>query len=272
MVSLRECWASPFRPVLVASAILMGGCAPKIGAKCLVSSDCATNGSRVCDTSQPDGYCTIFNCTDDSCPNNAACVVIDPGVPGCSYNDYGIPSRSSRTLCLATCNSDSDCRQDNGYICASPLDAPWRAIILDNNQSEKVCIVAPTEGTEDAGLDPAPICMPSQVVSSADAASTDGETGTDGQPPLDAQFSFDAEIAEAQATTDAAESGPPVDAAPEAQSIEGEDAESDGGLETADGAPGAGIDAASNTSLDGGADATVDAAADAFAADAPGGD
>jgi hypothetical protein len=251
---------------VLAAAIV--GCAPKIGDHCLVSSDCATNGSRVCDTSQPDGYCTIFNCADDSCPNSAACVVLMPAVPGCSYDDYEAPSRSSRKLCLATCNSDSDCRTDNGYICASPLNSPWSAIILDNNQGEKVCIVAPPEGTPDAGADgAAAICMPGPNMSFADAAAADASS--EGQSLVDGELGSDVE-----APTDAAESGPLVDA-PEAAHSE-DDAGIDAALDAA-GAAGldgailddAGLDAATDALVDG---AAQDAAVDASPADASGGD
>jgi|HubBroStandDraft_1064217.scaffolds.fasta_scaffold20039_3 hypothetical protein len=260
----RPLAASP-RAALVVLAVAIVGCGPKIGDHCLVSSDCATNGSRVCDTSQPDGYCTVFNCMDDSCPNNAACVVLMPSVPGCPYNDYQTPSRSSRTLCMATCNSDSDCRTDNGYICASPLDAPWRAIILDNNQSEKVCIVAPPEGTPDGGAEDAAICMPEPNMSFADAAP---DAPGDGQSLVDVEHAPDVD-----APTDAAETGPLVDAPSEAAQPE-EDAGTDAALDAAgdaglDGSiDDAGLDAATDALFDG---AEQDVGVDASPADASGG-
>jgi hypothetical protein len=43
------------------------------------------------------------------------------------------------------CQSNGDCRTDDGYVCADPRLAPWNAAILDNNQSQSVCI-QPTPG------------------------------------------------------------------------------------------------------------------------------
>ena len=266
-------WASSPRFVLVCSAVALVGCAPKIGDHCLTSSDCATNGSRICDTSQPDGYCTIFNCTDDSCPNHAACVVLQPSVPGCPYDEYDTPSRSTRTLCLATCNSDSDCRTDDGYICASPLQAPWHALILDDNQSEQVCIVAATPGyATDAGASDAAICMPQAVMSMADATSSASDGSRDGTL-ADVESLVDVESpSDVQASMDVTESGPLADAPPEAETTTS-DAGSDAAL---DAASDAGSDAASDDAgLDAATDALVDAAepdATVDAADASGAD
>jgi hypothetical protein len=264
--------ASPAWSVVAVAGLswALAGCQAKIGAHCLVSTDCANNGTRVCDTSQPDGYCTVFNCTDDSCPDNAACVTLQPAVPGCSYNDYDTPSRASRTLCLAHCNSDSDCRTDNGYICANPRNAPWHALILDNNQNEQVCIVAPTPGYGDAGAEDAEVCTPGALSNSAsgDGAAEDdaaSDATVDVVEP-DVLASFDA-----VASFDATESGSSLVDAPAEAETPATDAGSDGGL---DAAFDAGLDAASD---DAGPDAaTLDAAepdaSDAGVPDAPSGD
>ncbi|HKO50071.1 MAG TPA: hypothetical protein VJV79_20210, partial [Polyangiaceae bacterium] len=37
------------------------GCTPKIGDDCSVSTNCSTTGDRLCDITQPGGYCTKFN-------------------------------------------------------------------------------------------------------------------------------------------------------------------------------------------------------------------
>ena len=50
------------------------GCSPKIGDECATALDCSALGDRLCDTTQPGGYCTIFNCEPDTCPEEAACV------------------------------------------------------------------------------------------------------------------------------------------------------------------------------------------------------
>jgi hypothetical protein len=166
-------------------AIAAAGCAPKIGDKCVLSTDCSQQGTLVCDTSQPSGYCTQLNCTNGSCPNDAVCVEFQASVPGCAYDDYQSPSRTGRTFCMAHCNDDSNCRQSDGYICSDPAAGPWNAAILDNNQSQKVCIVA--GGLLSASSTPdAAVCMsyaldaalPTLLDAGIDALEPDAEGGT----------------------------------------------------------------------------------------------
>jgi hypothetical protein len=128
--------------IAVAVALFAGaaGCTPKIGDKCVLSTDCSQQGTLLCDTSQPGGYCTQLNCTNGSCANNAVCVQFQAAVPGCEYQDYASPSRTGRSFCMAHCSGNSDCRQSDGYICQDPSGPPWNAQILDNNQNQNVCI------------------------------------------------------------------------------------------------------------------------------------
>ncbi len=139
------------------------GCTPSIGDKCALSTDCSPQGDRLCDTSQPDGYCTVFNCSGDSCPDKAACVLFNASVPGCGYNDRsgGGGSRVARSFCNARCFSQSDCR--GGYICVDPRKPPWSASILDDDQTQLVCLVVPPGYDPDAAAPPvstAPVCGP----------------------------------------------------------------------------------------------------------------
>jgi hypothetical protein len=143
------------------------GCAPKIGDKCVLSTDCSQQGTLVCDTSQPDGYCTQLNCTNGSCPNDAVCVEFQSSVPGCMYQDYESPSRTGRTFCMAHCSENSDCRQSEGYGCSDPTGAPWNAAILDNNQSQSVCIVGAGLLSEAGSVPDAAVCMSYAVVPDA---------------------------------------------------------------------------------------------------------
>jgi hypothetical protein len=123
-------------------ALALVGCRPSIGDRCTLSTDCSAQGDRPCDTAQPGGYCTALNCTDDSCPDHAVCVLFGASVPGCAYSDYSSPGRFGQSFCMAHCNGDSDCRQGDGYVCANPRSNPWYAAILDDNQNQRVCIAA----------------------------------------------------------------------------------------------------------------------------------
>jgi hypothetical protein len=142
---------------LLGLSFALAGCSPHIGAKCNTNTDCSLQGTLVCDTSQPDGYCTSFNCAPDTCQNEAACVLLDPAVPGCAYDDYNSPNRTARSICLQQCHKNSDCRQSEGYICADPRQPPWNALSVDDDQAQLVCIVAPNYPFSDASTDGPPL-------------------------------------------------------------------------------------------------------------------
>lgn len=89
---------------LVGSAF---GCKPEVGDSCKVSTDCSITGDRLCDTSMPDGYCTIFNCSQGTCPDESVCVEFHPEA-----------ERFARRFCVRGCDKASDCRA--GYACVDP--------------------------------------------------------------------------------------------------------------------------------------------------------
>ncbi len=166
------------------------GCTPSIGDKCVLSTDCSLRGDRLCDTSEPGGYCTIFNCRGNLCPDSAACVLFNASVQGCNYDDRST-SRTGRTFCMAQCQSNSDCR--DGYVCADPRQAPWSAVILDDNQLEHVCIVPPDNGIIGgpmASVYDAGVCSASNPPFTPIDASPIADTGADAPdeagPELDA--------------------------------------------------------------------------------------
>jgi hypothetical protein len=188
------------------SAAALTGCTAKIGAHCVLNTDCGTSGALVCDTSLPNGYCTQFNCTPDVCQNEAACVAFEPSVPGCPYDDYHAPARTTETFCMAQCHSDSDCRQSDGYICADPRQPPWNAAIIDDDQAQLVCIPGVSSSTvlvqeSDGGLPDGSVCSPTGPDllggpdASADAAADgvgpdapgDGPSGLDAPGPVGAE-------------------------------------------------------------------------------------
>ena len=66
------------RSVSLLTILLVGllapACGKKIGEGCRTNIDCAQDGSRICDLSQPGGYCTEDGCDDSSCPSESICV------------------------------------------------------------------------------------------------------------------------------------------------------------------------------------------------------
>ena len=175
--------------VLVFAALFASGCQPSIGDSCTLSTDCSKTGVRLCDTSQPAGYCTIFNCTSQGCPAESGCVQFGPSIPGCPYDDRHGPSRLARAMCLYRCETTDDCRA--GYVCRSPADPEYGARILDQDKSQKFCMVIPVSSGIQAssGATPPPVCgfggpdVPALDASTAPPRADAGADGGDGGVP-----------------------------------------------------------------------------------------
>lgn len=190
-----------FRPFFLGCLLLSAAtaCTPEIGDKCVLSTDCSIRSDRICDTSQPNGYCTQ-SCRGNGCADKAACVLYNTSLPGCGFDDRAGPfgSRVARSFCTARCFSNADCRTDEGYVCADPRSFPWNAIILDDVQDQLTCLVVPSEGLDggfDAASARAPVCGPNApeppaidagkapLVDASDAASVEsGDAGPDAEP------------------------------------------------------------------------------------------
>jgi hypothetical protein len=176
-------------------------------------------GTLVCDTSQPDGYCTELNCIHQSCPANSLCVQFQSSVPGCAYDDYQAPSRTGRSFCMENCSKDSDCRESDGYVCADPRDAPWNGAILDDNQSQGVCIVKPSLVDAGSGAQfDAAICQPYEAPDSGPDAGDGGMDGAvDAGPDASPESGLEPDAGTgADATTDATTAADSTDASTDA--------------------------------------------------------
>ena len=176
----------------VAALALATGCSPKIGDKCTVSTDCSATGDRICDITQPFGYCTVFNCEPDSCPDGAACInfgttlsIGDPGFPGDANHPSTVAtacmssqgnSPYERSFCLAVCESDSDCRPE--YACIEPESIGGVKSDYDTARRGKVCAVPRmTIDPLDAGNSDQ-VCLGSDAgISSSSGGSSSGGAG-----------------------------------------------------------------------------------------------
>jgi hypothetical protein len=181
----------------VALLFFVLGCQPSIGDHCIQSTDCSATGDRLCDTSQPNGYCTIFNCQPNRCPSGSGCVETNASIFGCDYDDRHAPSRLSRQLCLKTCQQNSDCRLDEGYACIVPKQ--YGVLVLDNDQTEKVCLPLTSYNVTDAADEQAPVCS----VSGPDAEAFDAGAGFQGDGGT-----IDASDAAAPDASDASDASP----------------------------------------------------------------
>jgi hypothetical protein len=147
-------WIRPLMPrlseklwllcVLVAVA---AGCKPKIGDDCRISTDCSAAADRLCDITAPGGYCTVYNCEPDSCPEDES-LCVEFGAqrsPVSKCEDKQSPSPYGRAFCMATCDDDSDCR--TGYTCADLSDPtnPWGAVLIDLGRGKRACVVPMSE-------------------------------------------------------------------------------------------------------------------------------
>jgi hypothetical protein len=184
-VRRRLLWAAVALLVTFAS-----GCAPKIGDKCTLSTDCSVNGDRLCDSTEPGGYCTVFNCEPNACPDDSLCVSFVE--PTCSEPAQSV--RFTRTFCMASCQSDGDCRA--GYQCIDITNDESRQVVDVNPSSHRICTVAPFPPmSPDASSAEPAVCgvfdgsLPeaSAPASEAGDAGDSGDTGTaDAGAPADA--------------------------------------------------------------------------------------
>jgi hypothetical protein len=139
------------RSALAVGALLcsaLAACQPKIGDDCKVSSECgAGTVTRVCDTTLPGGYCTIYNCEPGSCPSEAICVAFHrtpSAAPPCAQSQAS--TRLARSFCLRRCQNDSDCR--GGYTCLDLHLAqnPQNAAVLESAGTDGHACVPPYSG------------------------------------------------------------------------------------------------------------------------------
>jgi hypothetical protein len=126
-------------PLMLLLLVAGAACGHKIGDSCSVSSDCSSDGTRVCDVFSPGGSCTIQGCDFSTCPEDSVCVRFFPSVFGgksctgatecssdevCTVGNYDpnvpmgmqcAPRSLEQRFCMATCDGDGDCREQ--YEC-----------------------------------------------------------------------------------------------------------------------------------------------------------
>ena len=85
--------------LLIIVAVYLGliACESQVGDACVSSTQCAPG--QLCDVNSAEGYCTVRDCEEGSCPEGSVCVTFE------SLDRY----------CMATCAEADDCR--DGYMC-----------------------------------------------------------------------------------------------------------------------------------------------------------
>lgn len=162
----------------LATAALGSACSPKIGDGCNQRLDCSrTQQDRLCDNSAPGGYCTVYDCTPGSCPDEANCVAFNQWPASTQQcNDWARSGADIGRFCMRRCEDDSDCR--DGYSCID-VDVwlnPYAASNLDPDRGPgKVCWVAYTGPALDPNRE-SDVCIKLPSVP-ADAGAPSGDGG-----------------------------------------------------------------------------------------------
>jgi hypothetical protein len=205
----------PMRPkelyeylLAIVAAVSFVACKPEIGDDCTVSTDCSATGDRICDTTQPGGYCTIFNCEPGTCPEEAVCIAFGGSVstrPECVDRQGTSPFQ--RTFCMVKCEGDDDCR--DGYECIDMgVDNPWGARVAEHGVTDgRVC------GVPFRGSSP-PDDRQTNVCTGFDG---DFEVPDAGRPPRDAGPTTDGGTPDANSDAPADSADADTDAASDAE-------------------------------------------------------
>ncbi len=122
--------------LLACLALSAVACGNEIGDSCAISTDCSTEGYRICDTNSPGGYCTVIGCDVGTCPEESVCVRFFPGTESnrvcdpvtedraenncsadevCTFGGTCAPRNAEVRFCMKTCEGNGDCRDE--YEC-----------------------------------------------------------------------------------------------------------------------------------------------------------
>jgi len=122
--------------LLCTIAFSLLACQAEIGDSCNDNVDCSPDGDRICDLSQPNGYCTVPDCEPGSCPGEGVCVRFWDGP-------------HTRSWCMRECDGDGDCRSK--YYCAAGFSEV--AEIIDPRSTDKGFCIERSDAEQDAEED-----------------------------------------------------------------------------------------------------------------------
>ena len=200
-----------FSGALLLSLSALAGCAPKIGDACSVSTDCSATGGRLCDSTQPGGYCTLFNCEPGSCPSEAICVAFKahPSQAAACVDPQG-SARLERTFCMAKCSKNNDCRAGYACIDMNVRNNPFAAVVVEHGADKgqvdgRVCAVPLSGAPVSADADTAVCTGQDDGGYGSFEAGPDAEAGSDAAPHSAADASVDSGEASVDSSTDAAQ-------------------------------------------------------------------
>lgn len=160
--------------LLALAALLVAACGNSIGDSCSLPSDCSSDGTRMCDSRSPGGYCTIEGCDYGTCPEEAVCVRFYPlpqltvaceVTTDCAIDELCVsglcaPVSTEKRFCMLKCSAHGDCR--GNYECrdverqtahgGQPVPAP------DGTESTQAFCAASHPCTQDSDCDLGDTC------------------------------------------------------------------------------------------------------------------
>jgi len=136
MGKMKKLWVFGLTVFMAGLVAFVAGCDSEIGDSCSANVDCSSNGDRLCDTSQPGGYCTVEGCSATSCPGGSVCVAFfptstletpcepatedrlgdDAATDDCAFYEvcltsgFCAPASLERRYCMKKCGGGGDCR------------------------------------------------------------------------------------------------------------------------------------------------------------------
>jgi hypothetical protein len=146
--------------MLMAVSCCLAACSRGIGDSCESALLCSASATRLCDMTQPGGYCTLAGCQEGSCPSESTCVTFWQDTARSDIDR----NRLSVNYCMRKCDERSDCRDSDGYDCLSGKDFGYHGeATVEGQPDQKFCAVrlalapAPDAGMsndtgDDAGL------------------------------------------------------------------------------------------------------------------------
>ena len=169
---------------------------PQIGDNCVLNTDCGSSGTLVCDTSQPNGYCTQFNCTPERLPEQRRLRGVRAGGPRLPVRR--LPLAGSRTAgrsawrSATTTPTAAKARATSAPTRASPLERhDHRRQPVDSRSASRHSRLRPRGLPPDGGLPEGSVCSasgpefdaPSSLPCPTRAPTRAADAGGDGAPP-----------------------------------------------------------------------------------------
>ena len=131
-------WAAVLSALCMMLSVSVG-CGRGIGDACESSLRCSAGGTRLCDMTQPGGYCTLAACQPGNCPDDAVCVTFWQNTT--EETASSDRNRLSTNYCMRKCDDRSDCRDDEGYDCITgdQFGVDGEAVVEGGGSEQKFC-------------------------------------------------------------------------------------------------------------------------------------